>query len=154
MTTMKPNAERMQLALAFVAAHPGTTMRSVTFHVLESFDEDKREKPTAYKQAASVVERIIKDRHVRVGRDLSLHPWDMKRKAYAEALERAANAAPTPRERAMMREILYEAWRLAGDEARARTLQNLHSNEHPVHGRGAAASEALVSENEAPDVPA
>ena len=126
---MKPNAERMQLAVAFVTEHPGTTMRSVTFHVLESFDEDKRAKPTAYKQAASVVDRIVKDRHVRVGPNLTLHPWDMKRKAYAEALERAANAAPTPRERAIIREILYEAWRLAGDYARARTLQILHAQQ-------------------------
>ena len=133
MTPMKPNAERMQLALAFVTAHPGATMRSVTFHVLESFDEAKREKPTAYKQAASVVERIVKDRHVRVGPNLTLHPWDAKRKAYAEALERAANAAPTPHERARMREILYEAWRLAGDDARARTLQNLHAQQVESH---------------------
>ena len=136
MAPIKPNAERMQRAVAFVAAHPGTSMRSVTFHVLESFDEDKREKPTAYKQAASVVERIIKDRHVRQGPDLTLHPWDVKRKVYAEALERAANAAPTPRERAMMREILYEAWRLAGDEARARTLENLHASAADVSAGG------------------
>ena len=124
-TTLKPNAERMQLAIAFVTAHPGTSMRSVTFHVLESFDENKREKPTAYKQAASVVERIIKDRHVRQGPDLSLHPWDAKRRTYAEALERAAFAAPTRHERARIMEIACEAWRLAGDEARARTLRNL-----------------------------
>ena len=134
MTTLKPNAERMQLAVAFVTEHPGTSMRSVTFHVLASFDEDKREKPTAYKQAASVVERIVKDRHVRVGPNLSLHPWDAKRKAYAEALERATNAAPTPREFVRIKEILYEAWRLAGDEARARTLQNLHDRQVENHG--------------------
>ena len=125
MSTLKPNAARMELAIAFVTAHPGTTMRSVTFHVLESFDESKRERPTAYKQAASVVERIIKDRHVRQGPDLSLHPWDVKRRTYAEALERAAFAAPTGRERAHVMEIACEAWRLAGDEARARTLRNL-----------------------------
>ena len=125
-TTMKPNAQRMQLAVEFVTMHPGASMRSVTFHVLESFDEDKRERPTSYKQASSVVERIIKDRHVRQGPNASLYPWDAKRKAYAEALERAANVAPTARERDRVREMVYEAWRLAGDEGRARTLKNLY----------------------------
>ena len=145
MGTLKPNAERMQLAVKFVTEHPGASMRSVTFHVLESFDEDKREKPTAYKQAASVVERIIKDRHVRQGPDLSLHPWDAKRKTYAEALERAAFAAPTPRERAMVMEIACQAWCSAGDEARARTLKNI--NERPCTAEPAepAKSEAIVS---------
>ena len=133
MTTLKPNAERMQQAVAFVIAHPGTSMRSVTFHVLESFAEDKREKPTAYKQAASVVERIIKDRHVRQGPDLLLHPWDVKRKTYAEALERAAFAAPSRHERALVMEIACEAWRMAGDEARARTLKNLPQQPENPH---------------------
>lgn len=137
---MKPNAARMQLAVAFVIANPGTSMRSVTFHVLESFDESKREKVTAYKQAASVVERIIKDRHVRQGPNLTLHPWDAKRKAYAEALERAANVAPTPREQARIREILYEAWRLAGDESRARMLQGLHAQTTASLSAGCAGS--------------
>lgn len=133
MTTLKPNAERMQLAVAFVTTHPGASMRSVTFHVLESFDEAKRERPTAYKQAAGVVERIIKDRHVRQGPDLSLHPWDAKRKAYAEALERAHSVAPTPRERSVMLEMVCEAWRRAGDEARARTLKNLYTRASGDH---------------------
>lgn len=126
---MKPNAVRMQLAVDFVTSRPGVTMRSVIFHVLESFPEDKREKPTAYKQAAAVVERIIKDRHVRQGPDLSLFPWDPKRKAYAEALERALHVAPTPREATRIREMVYEAWRLAGDEARVRMLQGLHARQ-------------------------
>ena len=133
MTPMKPNAMRMQRAVDFVIANPGTSMRSVTFHVLETFDEDKREKPTSYKQAASVVERIIKDRHVRQGPNLTLHPWDAKRKAYAEALERAVFAAPTSRERALIMEITCEAWRLAGDEARARMLQGLHERQPESH---------------------
>ena len=133
-TSLKPNAERMQRAIAFVTAHPGASMRSVTFHVLESFDESKRESPTAYKQAASVVERIIKDRHVRQGPDLSLHPWDVKRRTYAEALECAAFAAPTRHERAHVMGMACEAWRLAGDEARARTLEGL-SKEQPEAAR-------------------
>ena len=129
MTTMKPNAARMQRAVDFVAAHAstGATMRSVIFHVLESFDEDKREKPTAYKQAASVVERIIKDRHVRQDTNLSLHPWDAKRKAYAEALERAHTLAPTPREKAIMLEMACDAWRRAGDDARVRMLMRVYA---------------------------
>ena len=133
--SLKPNAARMQLAVDFVTAHAstGVTMRSTIFHVLESFGEDKREKPTAYKQAAGVVERIIKDRHVRQGPDLSLYPWDEKRKAYAEALERAHTLAPTPREKAIMFEMVLDAWRRAGDEGRVRMLMGLHgrSSENP-----------------------
>lgn len=122
---LKPNAERMQCAIAFVTAHPGATMRSVIFHVLASFDESHREKPTAYKQAAGVVERIICDRHVRQGPDLSLHPWDVKKKTFAEALERAAFAAPSAVERISTMALACEAWRRAGDEARVRLLESM-----------------------------
>lgn len=125
MTALKSNADRMQLAIAFVSANPGATMRTVIFHVLDSFDENKREKPSAYKQAASVVERIIKDRHVRQGTNLALYPWDVKRKAYAEALERALFAAPTERDRCSIFALVRDAWRAAGDEARVRVLDSL-----------------------------
>ena len=125
MTTLKSNADRMQLAIAFVAENPGATMRTVIFHILNSFDESKREKPTAYKQAAGVVERIIKDRHVRQGPNLTLHPWDTKRKAYAEALERALFAAPSERDRCAVFALVRDAWRAAGDEARVRVLDGL-----------------------------
>lgn len=125
--SLKPNAARMQRAVDFVTTYPGATMRSVIFHVLESFDEDKREKPTAYKQAAAVVERIVKDRHVRQDSNLSLHPWDAKRKAYAEALERAHTLAPTPREKTIMLEMVCDAWRRAGDDHRVRMLMGLYA---------------------------
>ena len=131
-TTMKPNAARMQRAVDYVTAHPGATMRSVIFHVLESFDEDKREKPTAYKQAASVVERIIKDRHVRQDSSSGLRPWDPKRKAYAEALERAHTLAPTPEEKAVMFDMLCDAWRRAGDEGRVSMLKTLYAGRGPA----------------------
>lgn len=122
---MKPNAERMTAALVFVQAQPGASMRMVIAHVLSTFSEERREKPTAYKQASMVVERIIRDRHVRQAPDLSLYPWDEKRRAYAEAVQRALHAAPTPAEHATMKELACKAWRAAGDENRARILERL-----------------------------
>lgn len=116
---MKAGAARMEAAVAFVSAHPGATSVAVTFHVLEGMAQ--RERPTAYKQAASVVERIIKDRHVRQD-GLQLFPWDVRRKAYAEALERAAFAAPDAARFAVTMELAMAAWKDAGDDNRARIL--------------------------------
>ena len=100
-------------------------MRMVIAHLLSTLTEAQQEKPSAYKRAAMIVERIIKDRHVRQAPDLSLHPWDAKRKTYAEALERAMFAAPNPTEYALMVPLACKAWRAAGDENRARTLELL-----------------------------
>lgn len=139
--TLKANAQRMRDAVTFVSANPGTTMRAVILHVLSTFDAAKREKAETdsaagsrlYKQAASVVERIIKDRHVCQGSNQSLHPWDPKRKAYAEALERAKNAAPEGPDRVLLTEMTYRAWLAAGDENRVRTLQLLDGVSPPSH---------------------
>lgn len=137
MKPMKPNAIRMQSALEFVIANPGATMRTVIHHVLETtFDADRRERACTddarssklYKQAASVVDRIIKDRHVRQDASLALFPWDAKRKAFAEAVERARHAALDPVDRAVLTEMTCNAWRAAGDENRARTIARLEQN--------------------------
>lgn len=119
---MRSNAHRMEAATLFVHEQPGATMRMVIAHLLSTLQQ---EKPSAYKQAAMIVERIIKDRHVRQAPDLSLHPWDAKRKTYAEALERAMFAAPNPTEYALMVPLACKAWRAAGDDNRARTLELL-----------------------------
>ena len=112
----------MQLAVAFVEAHPGATSRAVTLRLLEDLDDLARERPTAYKQAASVVDRVIRDRLVRQDSDLRLHPWNVKRKAYAEALERAAFVAPDRAHFLATLDLARAAWRDAGDENRARIL--------------------------------
>ena len=120
---MKAGAARMEAAVAFVSAHPGATSVAVTFHVLEGMAQ--RERPSAYKQAASVVERIIKDRHVRQDPSLRLFPWDARRKEYAEALERAAFAAPDAARFASTMTLAMEAWKDAGDDNRARILSSM-----------------------------
>ena len=112
----------MAAAVAYVTAHPGTTMGGVVGHLLEGLPRDK---PTVYKQAASVVERIIRDRLVRQDAALRLHPWDTKRKTFAEALERAAFAAPDAEHWSLILALAMEAWRLAGDENRVRILGGL-----------------------------
>ena len=121
---MRANALKMEAAVAFVATHPGSGMAAVTAHLLEGLSRDK---PRVYKQAASVVERIIKDRLVRQDASLRLYPWDAKRKAYAEALERAAFAAPDPWRFRSTIALAADAWRHAGDENRARTLEQLRA---------------------------
>ena len=121
---MKPNAIRMQAAVDFVGRNPGTPMRPVIGCVLDTFAEMQRDRPGAYKQAQAVVERIVKDRHVRQDSD-RLFPWDAKRRAFAEALERAAFAAPTPEQRAVVLPLATEAWRAAGDANRARMLETI-----------------------------
>jgi hypothetical protein len=131
MIPMKPNAQRMQVALACVEAHPGTPVRGVVAHVLDTLSMSEAAAPSEakalrrYKGAASVVERLIKNRHVCQRPDGTLWPWDAKRKAYAEALERAWFAAPGPAEHATLAPLVAQAWRAAGDENRARTLELL-----------------------------
>ena len=121
---MKPNAIRMQSAVDFVGQNPGTLMRPVIACVLDTFAEMQRGRPGAYKQAQAVVERIVKDRHVRQEGD-RLFPWDVKRRTFAEALERAVFAAPTTELRVLVLPLATEAWRAAGDENRARMLETL-----------------------------
>lgn len=125
---MRPNATRMEAALAFVAEHPGAPMARVVAHLLEGLDRDK---PTVYRQAASVVERIVRDRLVRQDGAQELHPWDEKRKAYAEALERAASLAPDVERAAATTKLAIAAWRDAGDENRARILERLQAVKLP-----------------------
>lgn len=156
---MKPNAERMKAALAFVRGQPGAPMRAVIAHIQQLGREGQlllsqsasaeivsKEDTRAYKQARSVVERIIKDRHVRQAADLTLHPWDEKRKAYAEALEGAMFAAPDGVKYRAMTRLACEAWRAAGDESRARTISFLERNrlESPS---------TLTTHDEAPSLP-
>lgn len=112
----------MQAVVDFVERYPGTTMRGAIMHVLETMPEMQRARPGAYKQAAAAVERVIKDRHVRQEGD-RLHPWDPKRRAFAEALERAASVAPDPAHKVSTRQLACAAWREAGDENRARILE-------------------------------
>lgn len=119
---MRPNAARMQAVVAFVTAHPGLTMAAATAHLLEG---EQRTKPSVYKQAASVVERVIRDRLVRQDQNLRLHPWNPKWKAYAEALERAAFAAPNEARYSSTMALAIEAWRDAGDANRAQMLTRL-----------------------------
>ena len=126
---MKSNATRMQLAVEFVVANPGSRMAAVVAHVLDAMVTAKENeggivKPSAYKQAASVVERVIKDRLVRQVDD-HLHPWNERLKLYAEALERAATLAPDDRRYVSMIVLAIAAWREAGDENRAQILERL-----------------------------
>lgn len=127
MRAIKPNATRMQAAVAFVAANPGSTTQAVVRALLtpaaENSDEWSVREARSYKRAAAVVERVIKDRHVRQDAALRLHPWDERRRAYAEALERAANLAPDEARRRSTRALACAAWREAGDENRARLLE-------------------------------
>ena len=120
---LKPNALRMQAAVDYVAANPGATMVATTAHVLETMEQKSR--PSAWKQAASVVDRVIKDRLVLQAGSQRLFPWDAKRKTYAEALERAAFAAPDQQRFRSTMALAIAAWRHAGDENRARTLEGL-----------------------------
>lgn len=119
---MSARGARMAEAIAFVASRPGMTMATVTGYVLGKLANDK---PRAYKQAAMVVERIIRDRRVRQDSAGRLYPWNEKLRAYAEALERAANLAPDLERRRSTTALAAAAWVEAGDENRARILTNL-----------------------------
>lgn len=128
----------MQAAVAFVAENPGVLAARVTAHLLETSPKaaelrtlalpgiPARDmlKTSAYKQAASVVDRIIRDRLVRQDVSLRLHPWDANA-PYAEALERAALVAPDPVRFSSTMSLAIAAWREAGDENRARILERL-----------------------------
>ena len=118
---MTTRAGRMQAAVSFIASNPGATAAAVTAHLIGG----EEVKPSAYKTAATVVDRIIRDRLVRQDALRRLHPWDAKRKAFAEALERAAFAAPDARRYASTIALAAAAWREAGDENRARVLEGL-----------------------------
>lgn len=132
---MKSNAYRMQAAVAFVAEHPGSTAAAVTAHLLGGAEHIKA---GSYKQAASVVDRIVRDRLVRQDSALRLLPWNPKEKAYADALERAAFLAPDDSRFTMMITIAIDAWRRAGDDNRARILERLDAERR---GAGMVASE-------------
>lgn len=117
---MRPYATRMQESVAYIAANPnGVPMARVIAHLLAIAPSEKK---YAYKQAAMVVERVIRDRLVRQDGNL-LYPWDEKAKAYAEALERAMYAAPDEEDRKNMLTLAIRAWRRAGDENRANILE-------------------------------
>ena len=124
---MTPNAIRMQAAVDFVTQNPGTTMPAVIARVLDVVhgDDEKRFKPSSYKQAAGVVERVIKSRLVRLDPSRRLYLWDSKRKTYAEALQRAAFAAPDKRRYLSTMALAAQAWREAGDENHARILERI-----------------------------
>ena len=122
-------AARMQAAVAFVTKHPGTTSSRVIFHLLGNPSQSEPLKATAYKQAAAVVERIVRDRLILQDDALRLYPWDAKLKTYAEALERAAFAAPDDVLFAFTIGLAIGAWRQAGDENRARILERTSRTE-------------------------
>lgn len=141
-------AARMDAAVAFIQANPGATMRMVIVHLLafaplslrlgnvETPSSDhlaSRQEKSAYRQAASVVDRIVRDRLVRQSADLRLYPWDSKRKAFADALERALYAAPDDAHQREVLSLAARAWREAGDENRARTLELLAAGHRPLN---------------------
>lgn len=125
---MKSNAVKMQAAVDFVTANPGLSYRVLMAHLFETeiaqraiaLDEERRGR--VYKKAAGVVDRVLRDRLVRQDAALCLHPWDAKEKAFAEALERAAFAAPDPERFSSTLALACAAWRKAGDPRRAMTL--------------------------------
>ena len=130
---MRSNATRMEIAVAFVLKNPGASMSMVAWHVLgriipdpSSLDEKRRQR--YFKQARAVVERVIARGLVRHDDDGNLHPWDEKRKAYAEALERAMFAAPDVASKHVVHALAVAAWRAAGDENAARILEHLRDS--------------------------
>ena len=134
---MRANATQMQAAVDYVSAHPGVPRRVLIGHLFENetrliealsspLKDDERRK-RLFKRVASVVDRVLRDRLVRQDAALRLFPWDMKRKAFAEALERAAFAAPDRTRFESTLALACEAWRHAGDEARALTLSRLET---------------------------
>ena len=133
---MKPNSLRMNAAIKFVTEHPGTTKTDVITHLMSGniVDTDssakkiQRTESRAYKGAASVVERIIKDRLVRQDATLWLYPWDEKRKVFAELLERAAFVAPDDGRKVSTLEAAANAWGYAGDDNRSRILNKIASD--------------------------
>ena len=138
MTVIRPNAARIQAALEYVAAHPGITMRAATFHMLgELVRNDEPYTPTKeqerrYKRAASVIEKLVCDRHVRQVGD-RIYPWNAKQKVYAEALERAALVAPDHGRFLTTLALAKTAWSDAGDENRVRTLEALATAREARH---------------------
>lgn len=134
---MRANATQMQVAVSYVAAHPGVPRKVLIGHLFEVEaklvaalasplrDEERRKR--LYKRVATVVDRILRDRLVRQDAALRLFPWDEKRKLFAEALERALFAAPDAHLFKTTLDLVCIAWRAAGDESRARTLCLLRS---------------------------
>ena len=134
---MRANATQMQAAVDYVTAHPGVPRRVLIGHLFDAEaqliaalvsplkDEERRKR--LYKRVATVVDRILRDRLVRQDPALRLFPWDVRRKTYAEALERALFAAPDAHLFKATLELACTAWRGAGDEDRARTLSLLRS---------------------------
>ena len=120
----------MQAAVAFVKDHPGATVAAVVGHLLEGL-EDKQQplKATVYKQAAGVVDRVIRDRLVRQDNAGRLFPWDERWKVFAEALERAVFAAPDEMRFLATQPLAAGAWRNAGDDNRARILEGMRYRE-------------------------
>lgn len=129
-----PTHHRLKAAVDFVTQNPGVTCAQVIAHLLRirETESDLPSRPSIYKQCASVVERMIAARLVRQGDSLLLHPWDPKLKAYAEALERAAFAAPDRDSFVVTMDLAISAWRRAGDPNRARILENQRAREAVV----------------------
>ena len=131
MTVTAPAHQRLKSAVDFVEQNPGVTCAQVVSHLLRirESESDLPSRPSAYKQCASVVERMIAARLVRQGDSLLLYPWDRKLKAYAEALERAAFAAPDRDSFVLVKDLAIAAWRRAGDPNRARILEKTPRSE-------------------------
>lgn len=133
----------MQAAVDYVTTHPGVPRRVLIGHLFDGEAKlvaaliapiaDERRRKRLYKKAAQVVDRVLRDRLVRQDEALRLYPWDNKRKAYAEALERAAFAAPDQGRFESTLTLACEAWKDAGDDGRAETLTKCPSpfaNDH------------------------
>lgn len=109
---------KAQVIVALVTRSPGTTIFQALRHLLTETD---REAPNtkAFRRAASVVARVIRDRLVRqVGE--RLYPWNRELFDSATALERAAFA-----EGKKNAAVLHaaQAWHAAGDANRAQMLR-------------------------------
>ena len=158
---MNGNAVRMQLAVDFVAETPGVHRRALIQHLFNLEHEaltvniDEKRRGRLYKKAAGVVDRVLRDRLVRQDDGLRLYPWDERRKAYAEALERAAFAAPDPGRFERTLSLACEAWRDAGDFERARSLQQsprpsfgTSSDRAPACGQTETATIVMPTQNQ------
>lgn len=129
-----PAHHRLKAAVDFVTQNPGVTCAQVASHLLRVHESEQESPPlvqksTTYKQCNAVVERMIAARLVRQGDSLLLYPWDRKLKAYAEALERAAFAAPDRDSFILVKDLAIAAWRRAGDPNRARILERTPRSE-------------------------
>lgn len=141
------NALRMQAAVDYVAAHPGALLREVTCHILAAMGpapEDESMAMRAHRQAAGVVERVVRRRLLRLdGATKRLYPWDERWRSYAEALERVVFAAPTTETFQTSLALAVAAWNGAQDPERARTFERLVTDSRASRTKGANASTRL-----------